>query len=167
MSFNILSITPRYSFIYRLTYSRLYPCTTPRLWCGDEDIDGGTTNNNHQNHHHIQGQSQGQGALEKDVLWSIQGIWMLLLASTLGDAKLNAVLAHKETDVMTLMSEATTTSTQLQPPTPHHASQHHNHNNSMLSSQEFTELSMQSAIVSIDLWCRLGCPAMAILQCRR
>ena len=138
------------------------PLHTHRLWCGDEDVDGSTTNHN-QGH----GQSHGQGAMEKDALWSVQGVWMLLLAATLGDAKLSALLAHKETDVMTLMSEATTTSTQLQPPTPQHASQHHSHHNSMLSSQEFTELSMQSAIVSIDLWCRLGCPAMAILQCRR
>ena len=144
-----------------------------RLWCGDEDIDGGGTgnnnSNNHQNPHHIQGQGQGQGTLEKDALWSVQGVWMLLLAATLGDAKLSALLAHKETDVMTLMSDATTSSTQPQLPTQHHSSQNssNSNNNSMLTSQEFTELSMQSAIVSIDLWCRLGCPAMAIMQCRR
>ena len=137
-----------------------------RLWSGDEDIDGGSATNN-TNNHHIQGQGQGQGASEKDALWSVQGVWMLLLASTLGDAKLSALLAHKETDVMSLMSEATTSSTQ--PQIPHHSSQNNNnnHNNSMLSSQEFTELSMQSAIVCVDLWCRLGCSAMAILQCRR
>ena len=110
--------------------------------------------------------------MEKDSLWSVQGVWMLLLAATLGDAKLSAVLAHKDTDVMSLMSEVTTSSTH--PPTmPQHPNSQTNNNsnsnsnNNMLTGQEFTELSMQSAIVSIDLWCRLGCPSMAVLQCRR
>ena len=130
------------------------------MWSGEEDLDGAGAST---------GTSTGHAASvggARDPLWSVQGVWTLLQAASLGDAKLAVQLARKEADLCTLVSDAAAVAQPSTNPsvqnkerdaTPHVP----------LTAPEYAELSVQAGIVATELWVRLGCEAMASLQCRR
>jgi hypothetical protein len=84
---------------------------------------------------------------------SVQNTWTLLLSSLIGEAKMCSQISSG-LNIVEKNSSNISPIVKIK-------------NNSAITLEEFKALEIQTAVVSINYWCRLGVPALGELQCRR
>lgn len=108
----------------------------------DENIGGSSDRNSAKNGSNVNGNNG-----------IVKNIWTLLLSSLIGEAKICSQISSG----LNIVEKNTSNIIPVVKVK----------NNSAVTYEEFKALEIQTAIVSINYWCRLGVPTLGELQCRR